>query len=220
MAWTEQERDALVETLLAADPEAPTLCAGWSVHRLLAHLVLREHQPHRVALDAGAAPGSEAQLGALISGTSAPSYRQLVQRFAGGPPAWSPFRWAPEPANLLEYVVHHEDIRRAAGDDVEPRKLPAAMQQAIWRMLLPMARMANARSPIDLVLAVPGGPRRVVRRPWPFAPRRRLAKAVIGEPAELALYVMGREDAAQVEVLATTEALVASRAWCAHRPRA
>lgn len=206
MPWTEQERDALVETLLAADPEAPTLCEGWSVHRLLAHLVLREHQPHRVALDAGAAPGSEPQLGELMSGPAAPAYRDLVERFAGGPPAWSPFRWAPEPANLLEYVVHHEDIRRAAGDDVEPRELPAAMQQAIWKVLLPMARMINARSPLDLVLAVPNGPRQVIRRPWPFAPRRRLAMAVVGEPAELALYVMGRQDAAHVEILATAEA--------------
>lgn len=207
MSWTEQERDAMVETLLAADPEAPTLCEGWTVHRLLAHLVLREHQPHRIVLDAGAEPGNEPQLTALISGPTAPSYRDLVQHFADGPPSWSPFRWAPEPTNLLEYVVHHEDIRRATDGGVEPRPLPVAMQQAIWRALLPMARLANARSPIDLVLVAPGGPRAVIRRPWPLAPRRRLAQAVVGEPVELALHVMGRQNAAQVEIVGTAEAL-------------
>jgi len=39
-----RERAALVETLLGAGPDAPTLCEGWRTRDLAAHLVIREHR--------------------------------------------------------------------------------------------------------------------------------------------------------------------------------
>ena len=39
------ERQALCDTMLAAGPDAPTLCEGWSVLDLAAHLVVRENRP-------------------------------------------------------------------------------------------------------------------------------------------------------------------------------
>ncbi|WP_346995752.1 maleylpyruvate isomerase N-terminal domain-containing protein, partial [Dietzia sp. SLG310A2-38A2] len=41
----QRERSALVETMRAAGPEAPTLCAGWTTRDLAAHLVVREARP-------------------------------------------------------------------------------------------------------------------------------------------------------------------------------
>src|SRR5690606_3490565 len=51
MPWMEDERAALVATARDTDPDAPTLCEGWTARHLLAHLVEREHQPWFVAVD-------------------------------------------------------------------------------------------------------------------------------------------------------------------------
>ncbi|GAA4422320.1 TIGR03085 family metal-binding protein [Georgenia halophila] len=198
MSWTELEREALVETLRAADPEAPTLCEGWSVHRLTAHLVLREHRPDLAARDATAPPGHEPQLSRLIAGPEAPGFARLVDRFAGGPPRWSPVRWGGDSVNLVEYVVHHEDVRRGGAEPAEPRVLPTDMVRALWDRLAALGRMAYRRSPVGVVHVVPGGPRRVVRR-------RPDAVVLSGDPVELLLHALGREDAADVELLGRPE---------------
>lgn len=192
MSWAEHERAALAATLREIDPASPTLCEGWSAHRLLAHLVLREHRPDLMVRDAGAPAGAEPQLTRLIDGPRAPSYEALIDRFTAGPPRWSPFSWAPDATDLVEYVVHHEDLRRA-GEPRPPRRLPAAMEAALWERLILMARLVHRSSPVGVVLVVPSGPRRVVRR-------RRDAVAVIGAPVELALHTLGRGSVARVEV--------------------
>src|SRR5690606_2854754 len=51
MPFMEDERAALVATARDTDPDAPTLCEGWTARHLLAHLVEREHQPWLVAVD-------------------------------------------------------------------------------------------------------------------------------------------------------------------------
>ena len=43
MTWVEAERQSFAFDFRAADPNAPTLCAGWSARHLCAHLVQREH---------------------------------------------------------------------------------------------------------------------------------------------------------------------------------
>src|SRR5690242_13752664 len=47
MRFVAPSRDFLAETLLAAGPDAPTLCEGWRTRHLLAHLHLRETSPRR-----------------------------------------------------------------------------------------------------------------------------------------------------------------------------
>ena len=201
MAWMEDERAALVEALRAADPDAPTLCEGWTVRDLVAHLVEREHMPLRSGLDMleRRAPGTERFQGRLADGARTPEgYRALVDRFAAGIPAWSPVGWAGDAAHLLEYVVHHEDVRRAGADPAEPRVLPTDLVRAVWARLGPLARMAYRTSPVGVVLAVPGGPRHVVHRGED-------AVVILGDPVELALHALGRDEAAEVEVLGRDE---------------
>ena len=48
--WSATERADLAQTLLAAGPGAPTLCAGWQTQHLAAHLVLRDRTPWRMSL--------------------------------------------------------------------------------------------------------------------------------------------------------------------------
>ncbi|WP_448071912.1 TIGR03085 family metal-binding protein [Georgenia yuyongxinii] len=201
MAWMETERAALVETFREADPDGATLCAGWTVRHLLAHLVLREHRPvrHAVELAARRPPGHELFLGPLVGrARTVAGYAALLQRFAEGMGRVNPVSWPGDRAHLLEYVIHHEDVRRAGADPAEPRVLPPDEVRAIWAQVTQFARLGYRRSPVGVVLAVPGGPRRVVRR---------AADAVVltGDPVELALHASGRRAAADVEVTGRRE---------------
>ena len=206
MAWVETERTELVRTLRDADPLAPTLCEGWDVRRLLAHLVLREHAPWKIAADAvrRPKPGREKHLGAEAAAAGTPQgYADLVDRFAAGPGRFSPFQ--ADAANLVEYVIHHEDIRRGAGT-AEPRDLPAGQQQALWKQLGLMARMGYRGSPVGVELAVPGFGRRRVRS-------GDSSVLVSGNVVDLALHAMGRRTAANVSVEGGGESVRAFREW-------
>ena len=45
MRFAHDERLALADALLAAGPDAPTVCEGWPTRDLAAHVVLRERRP-------------------------------------------------------------------------------------------------------------------------------------------------------------------------------
>jgi uncharacterized protein (TIGR03085 family) len=207
MSWVEAEQEALVQTLRAADPDAPTLCEGWDVRRLLAHLVQREQGPVAGIRDAIARkpPGEEPGLTRLADRARSPhGYDRLVDRFVAGAPAWSPMSWAAEKINFVEYVIHHEDIRRGGAEPAEPRDLPEAEQDAVWKQLGLFA-LALRRSPVGVRLATPAG-------------KTRVAKAgdgvtLTGEPVELALWISGRRGPARVAVTGSPDAIEKFQAW-------
>ena len=82
MPWIDAEKPALVETLRHADPEAPTLCEGWTTRHLLAHLVQREQDQLANLGDmiVRRPPGQEKYLGRLVEEARSPE----------GYDAWSP----------------------------------------------------------------------------------------------------------------------------------
>ena len=134
-----QERRELCDLLEELGPDAPTLCEGWSTIDLAAHLVVRER-------DLRAAPGIllggrfESTLDRLMEQAKAPGYRQLVDRVRNGPP----FGPMAVPGlrtlmNLNEYVVHHEDVRRANG--LAPRDDRDDLQDAVWGLVRHQARL-------------------------------------------------------------------------------
>lgn len=211
MPWVEKERAALVATLRHADPEATTLCQGWNVRRLLAHLVQREQLPLANTVDqfSRAKPGQEKNLTRLTDEAATPAgFDALVDRFGQGPPRWSPLSWAGEGLNLAEYVIHHEDIRRGGPRPTEPRALPEAELQSIFRKLPLFARLTFSRSPVGVSIARPTGPPRQVKKgPTPVV--------VAGEPVELALFVSGRRSAARVEVTGPPAAVATFEEWVA-----
>lgn len=199
--WDLVERQNLEETLREADPLAPTLCEGWEVRHLVAHLYLRRHQPWR-AFDQG-----EDSVFATLADQArdASGYADLVERFAAPVPPVSPMALADGPlgpvTNVTEYVIHHEDVRRGAGP-VPARSLPAEQNDHLFDAVTRFARLALRRLDVGVVLAVPGGRRRVVKRAAESV-------AVIGSPVELALVVSGRRRAADIEILGSDAARAA-----------
>lgn len=110
-SFARAERLALADTLLAAGPDAPTLCDGWATRDLAAHLVLRERRP-------------DAAAGILITAVQRHT-KQVQDRLAAGdyaalvgkvrrPALWVRPAFADEAVNITEFLVHHEDVRRAA----------------------------------------------------------------------------------------------------------
>jgi len=199
MTWHEFERSGLARALTAAGPDAPTLCAGWQTRHLAAHVVLRESAPLVAAglVVPGLAARTERAIRDLAgSASDSAGWADLVARVAAGPSRWSPMSWAAEDANLLEFFVHTEDVRRGAGQ-VEPRELATAHEQALWGRLVRGAPLMYRKARVGIVLVVPGGPRSAVRRP-----RGATGTVVVrGDIGELVLHAFGRGEAARVHVL-------------------
>ncbi len=214
MANAREERSALCDLLTELGPDRPTLCRGWQTADLAAHLVLREHRP-----DAGAGV-----LGGPLAGytrrvqdrlrTKIP-FPRLVELIRNGPPRVSMFALPgmDERANLVEYFVHHEDVRRAQ-PDWEPREIRADLADELWRRLQ-LARLLLRRAPVGVELvradarAAGDGSGRVritVRARTPVV-------TVAGTPAELTLWTMGRAGAAEVRMDGSDADITALRHW-------
>lgn len=185
MSMAQRERRALVVTMTATGPDAPTLCGSWTVRDLAAHLVVRERR-----LDA--APGIliEPLAGytdSVQAKAAARPFTELLELVRTGPPWWSPLRPIDAVANLAEMFVHHEDVRRAE-PGWEPRDLAAADQRQLWNTVRRMARMAYRKAPVGVVLATPAGERVT-------AHKADGAEVVLtGEPSELLFHAFGRNE--------------------------
>ncbi|VBA41000.1 hypothetical protein LAUMK13_03331 [Mycobacterium innocens] len=126
-----------------------------------------------------------------------------MARCASGPPAgFFRLTWVRELANLNEFFVHHEDVRRANGR--EPRSFTPEMDAALWRNVRRGARYLSRRlrgCGLEVEWAGAGE----VVRVRSGGPAARLS----GPPGELLLYVFGRRSAAHVEVCGPPEAVAA-----------
>lgn len=209
MTWMKFERAALVATARRVDPDAPTLCDGWTVRHLMAHLVLREQRPVRLLLDmiSSREPGNERFMSKLVDNArSQDGYRALIDRFERGAPWWQPLTWMGDRAHLLEYVVHHEDIRRGTDSPEKPRAVPHDMAQAIVRHLAVSARLAFRRSPVGVALQMSGHPAQVVKKGEDIV-------TIAGPAVELALHAFGRRASAAVEITGSPSARERYAAW-------
>ncbi|WP_235778373.1 TIGR03085 family metal-binding protein [Sinomonas notoginsengisoli] len=204
MHFVDPSREVLAETLLAAGPGAPTLCEGWETRHLAAHLYLREHSP-RVGLGllvrSWAKISDRATERLAASHTSRDGYAELVESFRGGPPAFSPLRLGAldEAANLAEFFVHTEDIRRAT-DRWAPRALDTAYADALWDEVVKRAAFLYRGVDLGIVLVNTSGPRHVAKR----AP---VSVAIAGDPGELLLHASGRRAQALVTVEGQPDAI-------------
>ncbi|WP_242907643.1 maleylpyruvate isomerase family mycothiol-dependent enzyme [Actinomadura terrae] len=113
------ERAALIDDLAGLTDEQwqkPSLCEGWTVHEVVAHLVdtalttrlgfVAALVRARFDFDRQNARGVERELGATPQVTLE-RFRQVATRTSGPP--------APLDTRLVEEVVHGEDIRRPLG---------------------------------------------------------------------------------------------------------
>jgi uncharacterized protein (TIGR03085 family) len=201
-----RERRELCDRFEALGPDAPTLCEGWTTADLAAHLVVRERDP--IGAAGILVPPLERFTESRMAGELRKhGYEGTVARVRSGPP-FGPMK-IPQlrhATNLVEYFVHHEDVRRANGDG--PRTDRPDLDEELWGFLRRlgglMVRKANVKG-VHLVLARPGGEERV-------AGRGGEAVRVTGTPGELVLELYGRKGAAEVTYSGPDDAVARVRA--------
>lgn len=194
MGFAAAQRAACCDDLLRAGPDAPTLCEGWTAADLVAHLWVRENDPV-------AAPGivigrladlTQRRMDAALERWS---FAGLVDLVRQGPPKGSAFALpgVDERANVAEYFIHGEDVRR-------PNQLPAlphdpAFEDWAWGRVSSMARFffRTAASGVTLERADGASPGpRVVAHPGATM------VTVLGDPSELLMFAFGRVKDARV----------------------
>jgi uncharacterized protein (TIGR03085 family) len=210
VTYSREERLALCALLDKTGPDAPTLCEGWTTGDLAAHLVLREHRPDAAGgVLGGPLAGYTARVQQRIRART--PFPDLVRTIRSGPPRLSlmALPGMDEFANAVEFFVHHEDVRRAA-PDWEPRELSSGESDMLWHRLR-AARFMLRKSPVGVELArddmdtgevsaADGAYRITAKNATPTV-------TVVGSPAELTMWVMGRTTAARVRMDGTQVAV-------------
>ena len=126
-----QERLELCALFDELGPSVPTLLEGWTAHDLAAHSCCEN------AISLPGPPCPARRLSTVpeqrrVRLAERNDFTWLVARIRSGPPVGL-FRieWVRALANLNEFFVHHEDVRRA--NRRGPRNLTPAMDAALWR---------------------------------------------------------------------------------------
>jgi uncharacterized protein (TIGR03085 family) len=168
-------------------PDAATLCHGWTTRDLAAHLVVRLSR-----IDA--APGIV--IPALAGHTKKVQDRIAAQDWSAllrkvrQRPWWGSI--GDEAVNRVEYFTHHEDVRRAQ-PGWQPRELSTEFAGALWSRVRPQARLMLRKTPATVTVTAPGFG-------TVTAGRGGEGVDLVGPPAELLLFLMGRQDHALVEL--------------------
>jgi len=180
------ERAALCDLFEELGPDAPTRCEGWRTTELAAHLWMREHR-----LDAGPGLVLGGPFGRhtekVLAQTARRPYAELVADLRSGPPRRWFGRWVPA-ADLHEWFVHHEDVRRAAG---RPAREDDELDDALWRILGTWGRNLTRKADVGVELVAHDGRRRTAKGGDP-------AVTLTGRPGELLLHLFGRDAAVEV----------------------
>lgn len=197
------ERLALADLLDELGPDAPTLCAGWSTRSLAAHLVIRERRPDTTP--GIAVPALAGWTASVQEGYEKRPYDELTQLVRTGPGRLSAFSLpgVDKYLNTTEYVIHHEDVRRAQ-PGWGPRELAPAVQDALWRVVRGRASFALRGVDTGVVLRRSGAPRSSV-----VASKGEPAVTISGEPLEHLLYLFGRRGQSLVEITGDADARAA-----------
>jgi len=198
-----RERRELCDLMLEVGPDAPTLCGEWTAFDLAAHLAIRERNPLSAPgiLVGGPFEGFTAR---LMRHEQRRGFEAVVERVRTPPPGPLSIPAVRSAISLVEYTVHHEDVRRPQG--LAPRADRDDLQRAVWARLRSLAGLIVLRArtggvSIDLQATPPvdathhaGSGDRVVH--------------VAGPAVELLLFMYGRQAIAEVEVTGTDPAAI------------
>jgi uncharacterized protein (TIGR03085 family) len=200
------ERQHLADLADELGPGAPTLCGDWSVKDLVVHLLVRERSLAAIGITVSPLSGL---VDRAMERRSREDFATLVEQLRQGPPVYSVFA-VPKLGsmlNLLEYFVHHEDVRRAQ-PGWQPRTLPAKVEDALWKAIRHAGRGLVVGSPVGVVAersdtgeqaTFKGGEGVVLR----------------GLPSEITLHAYGRRPQSHVEVSGSDEAVMG---WASASP--
>ena len=200
-----RERRRLADELTAVEPEAPTLCEGWTARDLAAHAVLRDRRPD--AAVGVLVPAFAGHTDTVQSKLARQDWTRLVDQVRDGPPAWSPARLdrIDRLVNTTEFFVHLEDVRRAR-PAWEPRQLDDDLVTDLAAALGRSAKLLARRSPVGITLAPDDAGGHVV------AKDRAPMVTVRGPVGELVLWTFGRQAHARVEYDGPDDAIESVRA--------
>ena len=146
-----RERSALVDLMRELGPDHATLCSGWTVRDLAAHIVVRERR-----LDAAlgiAVPFAAGYTERVMKQVSAMPFELLLAKLGDGPGKFSPLAQdaIAVRANTLEFVIHHEDVRRSI-NGWEPREFNRDDIDTMWKLFQFSARLMWRRAHVPVTL--------------------------------------------------------------------
>ena len=193
--YSRVERLALCDLFDKLGPDQPTLCEGWATYDLAVHLYVREADPM-------AGPGimipalAETTARRMKRAKERYSFTEVVDKVRNGPPRISIYAFPKfgHQLNTTEYFVHHEDVRRAQ-PTYDIRALPAEQEEGLWKSIRLGAKTLIRKAPSGVVLRLPDGTTSVAKRPTELG-----SVTITGDPAELVLFCMGRQQVADVEL--------------------
>jgi uncharacterized protein (TIGR03085 family) len=177
------ERELLCDLALQVGPDAPTLSGDWDVRHLMAHLVVRDRQPHNgIGIVVPAFAGRHDRAVERVAEREFPTVVGAVRD------ARSPLSLPgiDSLANTVEFFVHHEDVRRAR-PDWRPRIHSRRLRDALWRVLPVLGRslVVSAGVPVRLRRADTGDTMTLRRGANPVV--------LTGDVGELVLFLYGRK---------------------------
>ncbi len=185
-----RERHALCDLALALGPDAPTLCGDWTSRDLVAHLLVRENSA--VGASGITVPALSGLTDRAMARQAKKSFPSMVKKLYD--PGLTPYRLpvVERLTNTLEFLVHHEDLRRAQ-PGWQPRELARADQNELWKLLPGSAKLATRSVDVPIVV-------RRSDRPGKEATVRRGDDPVVvtGLPSELVLFFFGRTELCDV----------------------
>jgi uncharacterized protein (TIGR03085 family) len=187
------ERTALCDTALQVGEDRPTLCDGWDVKDLVVHLLVREGSPAALGIVLSPLAGLTDAVSRRVGRRD---FAVLVEKLRNGPPLLSPYAVPKVDSlvNTLELYVHHEDIRRAQ-PGWSARDLGERMEKVLWSMLGTAGKGLLRGSTVGVTAEnTVTGSRTVLKAGMPTV-------TVRGLPSEVTLFVFGRRDQADVELV-------------------
>ncbi|MDO5735108.1 MAG: TIGR03085 family metal-binding protein [Propionibacteriaceae bacterium] len=191
MTLAQRQRAQLLDLFAELGPFAPTLCEGWKTQDLAAHLYIREHKP-RALPGMGMARFSDLTDRIQMESLHKHGFLGLVDKLRKPSLLMRPLDAV---VNGAEYFIHHMDVLRANGRDQEiSAKDEDSLRTPIKMFAGKTAKAYGDRVVVDTLdgkkLELGQGTRTV---------------HLVGKPSEVLLFLAGRTEHANVEVIGEPE---------------